>query len=78
MLVARARAAYLEASTWPEQLSCESMARLVLEDGCEYQGKLFGGSKSTPGEVGTWLEFAVSLLIEIIVYSVSDWDGRLS
>ncbi len=28
------------------------MARLVLEDGSEYRGKLFGAARSTPGEVG--------------------------
>ena len=28
------------------------MARLVLEDGTEYQGRLFGAGKSTAGEVG--------------------------
>ena len=27
-------------------------ARLVLEDGTQYVGKLFGAAKSVPGEVG--------------------------
>ena len=33
-----------------------AMARLILEDGSEYRGKLFGAAKSTPGEVGKYLK----------------------
>lgn len=28
------------------------MARLVLDDGSEFRGNIFGACKSTPGEVG--------------------------
>ena len=29
-----------------------AMARLLLEDGTEYRGRLFGAARSTAGEVG--------------------------
>ena len=29
-----------------------TMARLLLEDGTEYRGRLFGAARSTAGEVG--------------------------
>ena len=32
--------------------SAAAMARLLLEDGTEYRGKLFGAVRSTAGEVG--------------------------
>ncbi len=58
--------------------SNDKIARLVLADGSEFIGKLFGACKSTYGEVG---RFHLPLLRSLIINSFCsfpNWHGWVS
>ena len=61
-------------SSKPDEAAAENadqMARLILEDGTVYEGRLFGASRSVPGEVGTEIVFVHSVLLKREVYHPS-------
>ena len=53
---------------------------LILEDGSEYKGFVFGAEANTTGEVGKKNTFYDNTYLHLILnlYSLPNWYGRLS
>ena len=43
-----------------------AMARLLVEDGTEYRGRLFGAARSTAGEVGKRMKLEILCDLQIM------------
>jgi hypothetical protein len=50
---------------------------LILEDGSEFQGFVFGSATNTSGEVGKTLLINLYTYLFLLLFSLSNWYGRL-